>query len=167
MEETKKCTRCGKELPLSAFVKNKSKKGGLGSWCKECNNKYDKKIFIVENPYAAQSLREDVMKTFNECKENITKEKRLLKYFDIECGSIALVPNLDEKNKEDTATYATKEDAKSACLLHREIAKQLNELANLMKNVPRYEFAAELNKLFFQSEDGAIQATPIDYDLFT
>ncbi len=91
----------------------------------------------------------------------------LLRYFDIENDSIVLVPDFDERVKADTATYATKEDAKDACVLHREIAKQLNTLADLMKNVPRYEFAEELDKLFYQSEEGTIQATPIDYDLFT
>ena len=95
------------------------------------------------------------------------KTDALLRYFDIENDSIVLVPDFDERIKADTATYATKEDAKAACNLHREIAKQLNKLADLMKNVPRYEFAEELDKLFFQSEDGTIQATPIDYDLFT
>lgn len=91
----------------------------------------------------------------------------LLKYFDIKNDSIVLVSDFDERIKADTATYATTEDAKTACVLHRDIAKQLNTLADLMKNVPRYEFADELDKLFFLSEDGTIQATPVDYDLFT
>lgn len=95
------------------------------------------------------------------------KTDELLKYFDIENDGIVLVSDFDDRLKADTATYATKEDAKNACVLHRKIAKQLNTLADLMKNVPRYEFAAELDKLFYQSEEGTIQATPIDYDLFT
>lgn len=95
------------------------------------------------------------------------KTDALLRYFDIENDCIVLASDFDERIKADTATYATKEDAKDACVLHREIAKQLNTLADLMKNVPRYEFAAELDKLFYQSEEGTIQATPIDYDLFT
>lgn len=95
------------------------------------------------------------------------KTDALLKYFDIENDGIVLVSDFEDRLKADTATYATKEDAKNACVLHRKIAKQLNTLADLMKNVPRYEFAAELDKLFYQSEEGTIQATPIDYDLFT
>ena len=35
-EETKICTKCGRELPLSEFHKNKNKKDSLDAWCKEC-----------------------------------------------------------------------------------------------------------------------------------
>lgn len=34
----KKCTKCGRMLPLSAFKKQKDKKSGLSSWCKSCSN---------------------------------------------------------------------------------------------------------------------------------
>ena len=122
--------------------------------------------------------RKDVLKSeFEQLLENLygvfhikrltIKTDKLLRYFDIENDSIVLVPDFDERLKADTATYATKEEAKAACNLHRDIAKQLNELADLMKKAARYEFVVELHKLFFQSEDGTIQATPIDYDLFT
>jgi hypothetical protein len=38
MEDTKKCTKCGEELPLSRFYNKKYKSGkvGLGSRCKKC-----------------------------------------------------------------------------------------------------------------------------------
>jgi len=40
-EETMKtCTKCGRELPLSEFSKDKSRKDGLQLWCKECRKKY-------------------------------------------------------------------------------------------------------------------------------
>jgi hypothetical protein len=42
-EATKVCGGkhgCGRELPLSAFYKNASKKDGLGNCCKECFQKY-------------------------------------------------------------------------------------------------------------------------------
>ena len=91
----------------------------------------------------------------------------LLRYFDVENESVVLVPDLDERLKADTATYATTAEGKSACNLHREIARHLNALADLMKNVSRCEFVIELDKLFYLSEDKTIQATPIDYDLFT
>ena len=95
------------------------------------------------------------------------KTDKLLRYFEIKNDSIVLASDFEERLKADTATYAKTGNGINACNLHREIAKQLNTLAGLMKNVPRYDFVAELNKLFFQSEDGTIQATPIDYDLFT
>lgn len=36
MENTKRCSKCGRELPLEYFSKDKSKKDGLCCWCKEC-----------------------------------------------------------------------------------------------------------------------------------
>lgn len=38
--ETKICKKCGKELPLDKFYKNKSQKDGLGYYCKDCINAY-------------------------------------------------------------------------------------------------------------------------------
>lgn len=35
--DTKRCTKCGRELPLSEFGKMKTEKNGLSSWCRECN----------------------------------------------------------------------------------------------------------------------------------
>ena len=111
-------------------------------------------------------LLDDIYNVFHINRQTI-ETGSLLKYFDIENNSIVLIADFDERLKEDTATYATTTEAKDACILHREIAEKLDALAALMKNVPRYEFASELNKLFYLTEDGKIQATPIDYDLFT
>lgn len=36
--ETKVCSKCGRELPVSDFYKNKVAKDGLSSYCKKCNN---------------------------------------------------------------------------------------------------------------------------------
>lgn len=38
--ETKICTKCGRELPLENFSKDKRKKDGLRPECKECNKRY-------------------------------------------------------------------------------------------------------------------------------
>ena len=40
MGNTKICTKCGRELPLECFSKDKSKKDGLCRWCKECQKQY-------------------------------------------------------------------------------------------------------------------------------
>lgn len=45
MEEnvlTKKCSKCGRELPLSRFSKCTSQKDGLQKTCKECASLYHK-----------------------------------------------------------------------------------------------------------------------------
>jgi hypothetical protein len=39
METTKKCCKCGRELPVEEFHKNKRHKDGLMSFCKECHRK--------------------------------------------------------------------------------------------------------------------------------
>ena len=37
--QTKKCTICGRELPITEFYKNKSSKDGYHIYCKKCFNK--------------------------------------------------------------------------------------------------------------------------------
>lgn len=39
----KKCNKCGKELPEDCFSKDKSKKDGLRTICKDCTHKTSKK----------------------------------------------------------------------------------------------------------------------------
>lgn len=40
--ETKICSKCKKEKPISEFGKNKAKKDGLQAECKECKSAYNK-----------------------------------------------------------------------------------------------------------------------------
>lgn len=40
--KTKVCFKCGRELPVSEFHKNKATKDGLQSHCKECTKVYEK-----------------------------------------------------------------------------------------------------------------------------
>ena len=37
--KTKKCTRCGRELPVTEFYKKSKAPDGLQIWCKECFKK--------------------------------------------------------------------------------------------------------------------------------
>lgn len=39
MEKTKVCPKCGRELPVSDFYRNRSTKDGLDYCCKECARK--------------------------------------------------------------------------------------------------------------------------------
>lgn len=41
-EQTKVCTRCKRELPLSEFYKDKHTKDGYLCWCKACSKEYQK-----------------------------------------------------------------------------------------------------------------------------
>ena len=42
MIELKKCTKCGRELPLECFSKDKNRKDGLQPYCKECYREISK-----------------------------------------------------------------------------------------------------------------------------
>ncbi len=41
-EKTKVCTKCGRELPLSEFDKDKTRVDGLQYWCKSCRKERNK-----------------------------------------------------------------------------------------------------------------------------
>lgn len=43
--DTKICSKCGRELPLSEFHKNKDHKDGHSNVCKECHKKYYKQYY--------------------------------------------------------------------------------------------------------------------------
>ncbi|MFA7122372.1 MAG: hypothetical protein WC277_12895 [Bacilli bacterium] len=38
MTETKRCPRCERALPLDEFTRDRSRKGGLSPWCRDCKN---------------------------------------------------------------------------------------------------------------------------------
>lgn len=40
MNNTKICSKCGRELPLECFGKRKRSKDGLQPYCKECQKQY-------------------------------------------------------------------------------------------------------------------------------
>jgi len=45
--KTKICSCCKKELPLSEFNKNKSRKDGLNNICRECSKESSKKYYLA------------------------------------------------------------------------------------------------------------------------
>ena len=54
--KTKKCSKCGRELPLNEFYLNRATFDGLQTWCKECQKERDrsKRINRNCNPELAQ-----------------------------------------------------------------------------------------------------------------
>lgn len=54
--ETKKCTKCGRELPLSEFGKCARNKDGLQYTCKECTNSITRNYY-ANRPKVANTLR--------------------------------------------------------------------------------------------------------------
>ncbi len=87
MEIEKKCTKCNIIKHLSLFTKNKSKKSGYESNCKECKKEYDKHYRKI-NAEKIKNYREDNKvehsikhkKYLKENKESITNQRR--EYYD-------------------------------------------------------------------------------------
>ncbi len=68
MNETKICTKCKRELPLSEFSRMKNGKNGLRSWCNECNRA------------AARAWAQANPERFKEtCRKNYIKRKEKMK----------------------------------------------------------------------------------------
>lgn len=56
--ESKLCNKCGEIKPISDFGKNKSKKDGLQSYCKECTKIYRHNHYIKNREvYIEQAKR--------------------------------------------------------------------------------------------------------------
>ena len=56
--KTKKCSRCGRELPISEFSKCNKTKDGLQGWCRECRNKYNQTYRQTNKQYLNQYHKE-------------------------------------------------------------------------------------------------------------
>ena len=75
MIEEKLCTKCGIIKSTSEFGKNKTKKDGLQSYCKECVKKYKKKHYSDNKKYYLEKA-----KTYRQtCRENLNEYKKTLK----------------------------------------------------------------------------------------
>ena len=61
-EPTKKCPKCGRELPVSEFHKNKTHKDGLSGYCKECQKE--------SNKLYSENHHEEKLKYLKEYREN-------------------------------------------------------------------------------------------------
>lgn len=49
MEESKRCTKCGKIKLVSEFSRNENVKDGLRTWCKLCSSEYSKEKRNIKN----------------------------------------------------------------------------------------------------------------------
>lgn len=45
---TKTCTKCGQELPLTSFGRHSTCKGGYNSVCKECDAAYHRQLYLAK-----------------------------------------------------------------------------------------------------------------------
>ncbi len=65
-QETKKCSKCGRELPLDEFTKNALSKDGMRKRCKQCENEErkavnQKKSKVYTNPELAKFQPRELM----------------------------------------------------------------------------------------------------------
>ena len=67
--ETITCRKCGKELPIDAFTKNKSKKNGINTWCRKCTSDY-KALYRTEH---SEEIRKAKQKCYYAKKEKYQK----------------------------------------------------------------------------------------------
>lgn len=58
INDTKRCTKCGRELSIECFNKCKTTKDGLQCWCKECLNGYRQTHKEHYNQYQRQYVKE-------------------------------------------------------------------------------------------------------------
>lgn len=66
-EKTKKCSKCKVTKNLSEFSKDKSKKDGLTSACKECNNNREKKRRVNGGDFTKEQKRATLKKFGSIC----------------------------------------------------------------------------------------------------
>ena len=70
---TRVCRKCGRELPLSEFVKSKTCASGYEYTCKQCRREYYLKWFAANPEKAREHNRESSLKYREKHRENIRK----------------------------------------------------------------------------------------------
>lgn len=75
--ETKTCSNCGEEKPVSEFHKNKLSKDGIQSSCRVCKNKYRRE-------YHSKNKEKENIRSSNYYKENQDKIKKKTKEWYLE-----------------------------------------------------------------------------------
>ena len=75
---TKICSNCKRELDISFFYKNKTKKDGHQSTCKECKKEYNHKDYMKNKEYFLEKSRkqkESLRKWLQEYKQTLKCKK--------------------------------------------------------------------------------------------
>ena len=102
MKETKTCTKCGRELPVSEYYKSKRTGDGLHAWCKKCvcKSSNDAKKKRKEQTLCESNMCEPA---FSICGFNLTKiEEEVIKtairfYRDLPMESVAKALNISPR----------------------------------------------------------------------
>jgi hypothetical protein len=92
---TKICSKCGLEKELSEFNKNRTKKDGYASWCRECNKLYKQK-YREEN---AEKIAEAKKKCYH-AKIEQYKNHHKENYYKHQAERIAYTKKWREENRD-------------------------------------------------------------------
>lgn len=123
MMDSKECTKCGHSLPLSSFSKDKGKKDGLYSYCKQCSKNVRRKAYLksCENPEQVKisNLRQN---------ETRRKNKRLaVEYMGDEC--------LDCKQQFPDSVYDFHHKDTSSKEINPSVVLKLKDMGKIMKEL--------------------------------
>lgn len=120
-EVTKVCSKCKRELALSCFSVNKSKKDGLCINCKECQKKYYKRNKKLRIEYSKQ-YREDNKESISEYQKQYQKQ-----YYENNSESICeRQKQYYEENRKSRIEYQKKyheDNNESICEYHKQYRK--------------------------------------------
>ena len=145
--KTRKCTRCGEEKPETAeyFHRDKNKRGGLHTICKECKNKADRR-WRAKNPEKVRRWRAENPEKAREAvrrwqAENPEKQREAEKRWRAENP---------EKERERCRRWRAKnpEKARERCRRWRNTLapKYLKDLISAKYDIDRSEIGDELIK---------------------
>ena len=121
----KKCSKCGKVKNYSLFFKNKAKKDGLCTWCKECTTSYlkhryheKKELFCARQKKYRINNKEKIKK---KCKAYRIKNNELL----LKKARLYRVKNKDEiLRKSRLYRSENREKLAGQAILYREANKE-------------------------------------------
>lgn len=128
----KKCHDCGRELPVDQFNKNKARKDGFQSRCRECDKKR-----AIENYYKyreksiarTKKRRKDLVKWFIEIRQQYKCEK---------CGEERWYV-LDFHHKDSQAKTGEVADLVARSFSKKRISEEISKCSVLCANCHREE----------------------------
>ena len=134
--ELRRCSKCEIDKPLSGFTRNKAKKCGYNSYCKECNKDYQKKHYEDNklNYIDKKNNRKNVLK------EHINSIKLKNKCSRCSEDDIACLDfhHIDDKDKDFNIGEAVKRGI-SIDKINNEIDKCLVLCSNCHRKLHYYE----------------------------
>lgn len=134
---TKTCAKCGEEKPLDGFHKDKSKRGGRNSRCKECVSEYDRR-YREEN---REEMRERSRRYKHKNREKVLEQKRRYREKNRE--------KIREKNRIYREESREVMNAKNSLRM-----AATHEVSNALSTVQPYVRWSEEEDIFLMADNG-------------